>query len=65
MKGRYGGAVHLIEAAAPGMVRIVCDSTVLPQFSPRYWGMPDDTELTCRDCKAAEKRAAKERGETG
>jgi len=59
MRLLYRGAVHLAEVLPGGMVRILCAAVALPQFSPRWMGMPDDEPLTCKGCRAAEKRAAK------
>lgn len=65
MKVAYGGKVHLAEARyAAGWARLVCNAIVLPSFT--WEAETDDTTLTCRDCIAAESRAAEEmKGELG
>lgn len=58
MRISYRGETHLAEDRPGGMAMIVCSRSVL---LPDHWVRASDgTKLTCKDCRAYERRTKKE-----
>lgn len=60
MKLEHRGEVHLAEDKGLGWAMVLCNRSLFPPFS--WTRVANDAKLTCKDCRAYERRQKKEKG---